>query len=157
MVSQRPLLPAIVTYASAQWGSEDEFEDSVTVVAAFFDGSDIIYSVMWSKPRDGSWDNEGITEEVVGQTNLDCSADALNLDAEMTGKRIRVYWPKDKTWYKGTIKCYESYPEADASPVEGHHHIVYDDDEEEWLNLLQPHKDLPAWEVEPFTEDRFAF
>ena len=62
---------------------------------------------MWrSKPGDGTWDNEGITEEEVGNTNLDCSADALNLDAEMTGKRSRVYWPKDKAWYKGTIKCY---------------------------------------------------
>ena len=45
----------------------------------------------------------GITEEVVGNTDLDCSRDALNLDGDMVGKKIRVYWPKGK---QCMVSCY---------------------------------------------------
>ena len=49
-----------------------------------------------------------------------------------------------------------------------HHHIVYDENSdedsiEEWCDLLRMGdmkdvmKDVPAWEVAPFMEDRFNF
>ena len=61
----------------------------------------------WSEPTDGTWDNDGVTEELVGETNLDCSHKALNLDSDMVGKQIRLYWRKEKKWFPATIKCYE--------------------------------------------------
>ena len=81
----------------------------------------------------------------------------------MVGKKIRLYWRKDKKWFPATIKCYEkcTCPKPDGMEKELHHHIVYDDSDEEWCDLLQPGmgdmKDVPAWEVAPFTEDRFSF
>ena len=45
---------------------------------------------------------------------------------EVIGRRIRVYWPDDKKYYPGTI--------ARFSKKRGHH-IVYDDNDKEWLFL----------------------
>ncbi|PKA65146.1 DNA mismatch repair protein MSH6 [Apostasia shenzhenica] len=47
--------------------------------------------------------------------------------AEVIGKRIKVFWPLDKTWYEG---CVRSFHEAS-----GKHVIQYDDAEEEFLDL----------------------
>ena len=143
----------------------DEFTDAVSVVAAMFraDKDAVELSVAWSKPTDGTWDNDGITEELVGETHLECSHSALNLDSDMVGKQIRLYWRKEKRWFPATIKCYEQCTclEADGMQKELHHHIVYQDGDEEWCDLLRPGmgdmKDVPAWEVAPFTEDRFSF
>lgn len=46
---------------------------------------------------------------------------------EVVGKRIKVYWPLDKSWYQGFVKSFDN--EA------GKHLVQYDDAEEELLNL----------------------
>ena len=121
----------------------------------------------WSKLEDGvsTWDNAGITDEVVGNTDLDCSHEVLNLDGDMVGKKIRVYWVKEKQWFHATIKCYgrctmsckkkkgNKKKLTMESDSELHHHIVYKDGDEEWLNLLEPSSGFPAWEVEPSFHD----
>ena len=68
-------------------------------------------------------------------------------------------------WFHATIKCYERCTckkkkgNKNKLPMESelHHHIVYKDGDEEWLNLLQRSSESPAWVVEAFTEDRFDF
>jgi hypothetical protein len=151
------------------YNSDEEFTDEVTVVAAFFeaDADAVTISMQWSKLEDGvsTWDNASITNQVVGNTDLDCSHEALNLDGDMVGKKIRVYWLKEKQWFHAAIKCYErctckkkkGNKKKLTMESELHHHIVYKDGDEEWLNLLEPSNGSPAWEVEPFTEDRFDF
>lgn len=42
-------------------------------------------------------------------------------------KRIRVYWPLDKSWYEGCVKSYDN--------DSGKHLVQYDDFEEELLDL----------------------
>ncbi|KAM1058270.1 hypothetical protein EV2_032353 [Malus domestica] len=46
---------------------------------------------------------------------------------EVVGKRIKVYWPLDKSWYEGYVKCFNKYS--------GKHLVQYDDAEEEMLDL----------------------
>ncbi|XP_057454096.1 sister chromatid cohesion protein PDS5 homolog C-like [Lotus japonicus] len=45
----------------------------------------------------------------------------------LVGSRIEVWWPKDKTFYAGVVASYD--------PVRGKHKILYDDGDEEVLNL----------------------
>ncbi|KAH9602929.1 hypothetical protein KSS87_023277 [Heliosperma pusillum] len=42
-------------------------------------------------------------------------------------RRIKVFWPLDKTWYTGHVTGY--------NPEKKLHHIKYDDREEEWVDL----------------------
>jgi len=42
-------------------------------------------------------------------------------------RRIRVYWPLDKTWYEGCVKSFDK--------VSGKHLVEYDDADEELLDL----------------------
>ncbi|PON72400.1 DNA mismatch repair protein [Trema orientale] len=46
---------------------------------------------------------------------------------EVVGRRIKVYWPLDKSWYEGFVKSYDE--------GEGKHLVQYDDAEEEFLEL----------------------
>ncbi|OVA16806.1 DNA mismatch repair protein MutS [Macleaya cordata] len=46
---------------------------------------------------------------------------------EVVGKRIRVYWPLDKSWYEGCVKSFDN--------LVGKHLVQYDDAEEEELDL----------------------
>eukprot|EP00884_Botryococcus_braunii_P001653 jgi/Botrbrau1/11489/Bobra.0360s0015.2 len=46
---------------------------------------------------------------------------------EIVGKRCQIYWPDDDEWYPGTVTNY--------SDRERKHMIVYDDGEEEWLDM----------------------
>ncbi|KAF6259292.1 muts domain V-domain-containing protein [Scenedesmus sp. NREL 46B-D3] len=43
------------------------------------------------------------------------------------GRRIKVFWPKEKAWFEGTIQAYK----------DSKHRVLYDDDDEEWLDLSQ--------------------
>ncbi|KAJ7548293.1 hypothetical protein O6H91_07G005900 [Diphasiastrum complanatum] len=43
------------------------------------------------------------------------------------GRRIKVWWPLDSCWYYGLVKKYDR--------VKNSHWIVYDDGDEEWLDL----------------------
>ncbi|KAK9930746.1 hypothetical protein M0R45_027773 [Rubus argutus] len=46
---------------------------------------------------------------------------------EVVGKRIKVYWPMDKSWYEGCVKLFNK--------DSGKHLLQYDDSEEELLDL----------------------
>ncbi|KAF8387740.1 hypothetical protein HHK36_026394 [Tetracentron sinense] len=46
---------------------------------------------------------------------------------EVVGKRVRVYWPLDKSWYEGLVKSFDK--------LSGNHLVQYDDAEEENLDL----------------------
>lgn len=45
----------------------------------------------------------------------------------LINRRIQVYWSMDDAWYTGLVKRYD--------PTNKLHHVVYDDDEEEWVSL----------------------
>ncbi|KAI4341663.1 hypothetical protein MLD38_026357 [Melastoma candidum] len=49
--------------------------------------------------------------------------------SEVSGKRVRVYWPLDEAWYEGCVKEYNE--------ESGRHVVVYDDGEEEALELAK--------------------
>ena len=57
----------------------------------------------------------------------DSPSSGVKLREEAVGRRLRVFWPLDKTWYEGQIKSFDS--EA------GKHVVQYDDAEEEVLDL----------------------
>ncbi|KAK9055861.1 hypothetical protein SSX86_026948 [Deinandra increscens subsp. villosa] len=46
---------------------------------------------------------------------------------EVVNRRVRVYWPLDKTWYEGCVKAFDK--------SSGKHLVQYDDSEEEHLDL----------------------
>lgn len=45
----------------------------------------------------------------------------------MIGKRVRVYWPVDDSWYTGTVKQYD--------PNTGEHLLKYHDGDTEWVKI----------------------
>lgn len=47
----------------------------------------------------------------------------------MLNRRVRVYWPLDKSWYEGCVKSFDK--------ISGKHLVQYDDAEEELLDLVQ--------------------
>ncbi|KAK1294157.1 DNA mismatch repair protein MSH6 [Acorus calamus] len=63
---------------------------------------------------------------VIGPTTPTSSA-AKSYSGEVVGRRVRVFWPLDKSWYEG---CVRSFDEAS-----GKHVVQYDDAEEETLDL----------------------
>ncbi|XP_006844371.2 uncharacterized protein LOC18434233 isoform X1 [Amborella trichopoda] len=62
-------------------------------------------------------------------------------------RRINVYWPLDKMWYRGIIKNYD--PETKL------HNIHYDDRDEEWLSLESETFKILVWPGE--ASNRFGF
>ncbi|KAK1281168.1 DNA mismatch repair protein MSH6 [Acorus gramineus] len=63
---------------------------------------------------------------VIGPTTPTISA-AKSYSGEVVGRRVRVFWPLDESWYEG---CVRSFDEAS-----GKHVVQYDDAEEETLVL----------------------
>ncbi|KAK4418061.1 DNA mismatch repair protein MSH6 [Sesamum alatum] len=57
------------------------------------------------------------------------TSDKKSYGAEVVDRRIRVYWPLDKSWYEGCVKSFDK--------ISGKHLVQYDDAEEEMLNLLE--------------------
>lgn len=49
------------------------------------------------------------------------------MDEDAVGKRVKVYWPLDKSWYEGCVKSFDK--------SSGKHLVQYDDSEEELLDL----------------------
>mmetsp|Transcript_22879 Transcript_22879/g.25229 ORF Transcript_22879/g.25229 Transcript_22879/m.25229 type:complete len:484 (-) Transcript_22879:153-1604(-) len=45
----------------------------------------------------------------------------------MIGKKVRVFWPVDKSWYTGTVEQYDQ--------SNGEHLLRYDDDDVEWVKI----------------------
>ncbi|XP_022749558.1 uncharacterized protein LOC111298997 isoform X2 [Durio zibethinus] len=51
-----------------------------------------------------------------------------DLDAQwVLNRRIKVFWPLDKSWYYGLVNDYDTERKL--------HHVKYDDRDEEWINL----------------------
>ncbi|KAH7862176.1 hypothetical protein Vadar_001089 [Vaccinium darrowii] len=48
---------------------------------------------------------------------------------EVVNKRIKIYWPLDKSWYEGSVKSFDK--------ISGKHLIQYDDATEELLDLAK--------------------
>eukprot|EP00250_Pteridium_aquilinum_P011433 c20066_g1_i1 orf=108-4985(-) len=55
-------------------------------------------------------------------------------DEELLHKRVRVWWPLDKRFYKGTIRAYNADKKL--------HDVVYDDGDKETLNLKKERWEL---------------
>ncbi|KZV13884.1 ATP binding protein [Dorcoceras hygrometricum] len=71
---------------------------------------------------------------VVGTDLSTFSSEKSNIDKKIYGpevveRRVRVYWPLDKSWYEGCVKSFDK--------LSGKHLVVYDDSEEEMLNLSE--------------------
>ena len=45
----------------------------------------------------------------------------------MIGKKVRVFWPVDNSWYIGTVQQYD--------PASGEHLLMYDDSDTEWVKI----------------------
>ena len=45
----------------------------------------------------------------------------------MIGKKVRVFWPVDNSWYTGTVQQYD--------PLTGEHLLKYDDEDTEWVRI----------------------
>ncbi|KAK6118119.1 hypothetical protein DH2020_048103 [Rehmannia glutinosa] len=57
------------------------------------------------------------------------SSDKKSYGEDVIDRRIRVYWPLDKSWYEGCVKSFDK--------ISGKHLVQYDDGEEEMLSLLE--------------------
>lgn len=55
------------------------------------------------------------------------SSEKKSYGVEVVDRRVRIYWPLDKSWYEGVVKSFDE--------ISGKHLIQYDDAEEEKLNL----------------------
>ncbi|KAJ6723351.1 DNA MISMATCH REPAIR PROTEIN MUTS FAMILY MEMBER, partial [Salix koriyanagi] len=64
---------------------------------------------------------------VIGQTPSPSPSTIGVYGKEVVEKRVRVYWPMDKSWYEGCVKSYDDESKK--------HLIQYDDFEEELLDL----------------------
>lgn len=69
------------------------------------------------------------------QQHSPAAASPITEEAAHVGRPLRVYWPLDKTWYKGVVKSYDR--------LEGKHLIAYDEDGEE--ELLDLKKEKVGW------------
>lgn len=54
----------------------------------------------------------------------------------MIGKKVKVFWPVDNSWYIGTVQQYD--------PNTGEHLLRYDDDDTEWVKLGEGNTVLPS-------------
>lgn len=53
----------------------------------------------------------------------------------MIGKKVRVFWPVDNSWYIGTVQEYD--------PSTGEHLLQYDDDDTEWVKIGESNTTAP--------------
>ncbi|XP_010259327.1 PREDICTED: DNA mismatch repair protein MSH6 isoform X2 [Nelumbo nucifera] len=67
---------------------------------------------------------------------------------EVVGKRLRVYWPLDKSWYEGCVKSFNKKT--------GKHLVQYDDAEEEVLDLGVEKVEWTKGEVRSFRRLRLS-
>ncbi|XP_047324394.1 sister chromatid cohesion protein PDS5 homolog C-like isoform X2 [Impatiens glandulifera] len=60
--------------------------------------------------------------------------DTRDYGADLVGSKVKVWWPKDKEFYEGVIDAYD--------PVEKKHKILYNDGDQEELNLKKERWEL---------------
>jgi hypothetical protein len=53
----------------------------------------------------------------------------------MIGKKVRVFWPVDSSWYIGTVQQYDTST--------GEHLLSYDDDDTEWVKIGESNTTAP--------------
>eukprot|EP00934_Nitzschia_sp_Nitz4_P003372 Nitzschia sp. Nitz4//scaffold78_size91513//77999//79602//NITZ4_004938-RA/size91513-snap-gene-0.129-mRNA-1//1//CDS//3329558157//3362//frame0 len=53
----------------------------------------------------------------------------------MIGKKVRVFWPVDSSWYVGTVQRYDANT--------GEHLLRYDDDDTEWVKIGESNTTAP--------------
>ncbi|XP_054801883.1 DNA mismatch repair protein MSH6 isoform X2 [Prosopis cineraria] len=75
--------------------------------------------------------------------------DSLPYGQEVVGRRIKVYWPLDKTWYEGCVGSFDKHT--------GKHLVLYDDDEEESLDLAKEKIEWVQETVKKFKRLRRGF
>ena len=46
---------------------------------------------------------------------------------EVRGRMLEIYWPNERTWYRGTVDAYDARL--------GQHHVTYDDGDKFWYTL----------------------
>ncbi|XP_021647939.2 sister chromatid cohesion protein PDS5 homolog D isoform X3 [Hevea brasiliensis] len=90
--------------------------------------------------RDGSY------EEEISKTNLKRKRTPRkevpsDLGEQLTGRRIKVWWPKDKTFYEGVLDSYD--------PIKKKHKVLYADGDEEILNLRRERWELIGGAILP--------
>lgn len=61
----------------------------------------------------------------------------------MIGKKVRVFWPVDGSWYIGTVQQYD--------PSTGEHLLRYDDDDTEWVRIGESNTTAPPSSSPPGT------
>lgn len=73
----------------------------------------------------------------------------MELEGEMVGKVIRVYWGKEKTWFTGVVASFDMETKF--------HTVSYSDGDDEDIDMWSLDSDRPAWEISPFSEAYFGF
>ncbi|KAL6752704.1 hypothetical protein V8C86DRAFT_3140857, partial [Haematococcus lacustris] len=59
-----------------------------------------------------------------------------SIGAEVVGRRIKVFWPQEGTWFEGSISRYDQ--------DKGKHRVSYDDGDKEWVVLSAEQYELLA-------------
>ena len=97
------------------------------------------------------WEQGGTTDEREKNTPTfdEITHNEIELETEVQGKIIRVYWAPDKQWCTGQVGEYDAASHS--------HTINYNDGDIELLNMIQLDEERPAWELSPFTKEYFGF
>ena len=59
----------------------------------------------------------------------------------MIGKKVRVFWPVDNSWYIGTVQ--------QLNPATGEHLLKYEDDDTEWVHIGESNTTMNASDFNP--------
>ena len=115
------------------------------VAAAFHDDTNgtTAYRVLWL--AGDSTDELDTTQNVFPSI----SHSEMELESEMVGKVIRVYWGKEKRWFTGVVTCFDMGTKF--------HNVSYSDGDDEEIDLLSLDRQRPAWEISPFSAEYFGF
>ncbi|KAF5453295.1 hypothetical protein F2P56_028207 [Juglans regia] len=76
------------------------------------------------------------------------SSEKSDLDEQLVGSRIKVWWPLDKMFYEGVVNSYD--------PVKKKHQVLYADGDEEVLNLKKECWELVGDNVLPVGQETNA-
>lgn len=92
---------------------------------------------MVSSPRSGTKSTKDENSEEIPKTNVkrkrtsgkDNESDMKEYGENLVGLRVKVWWPKDREFYKGAIHSFDSAKKK--------HKVLYDDGDQEILNLMK--------------------
>ncbi|KEH28544.1 uncharacterized protein [Medicago truncatula] len=81
------------------------------------------------------------SDKGVNKSSAKKAQESEDLGNSLVGKRIKVWWPLDKTYYEGAVSAYDH--------VNGKHKVLYDDGVEEQINLKKHRWELADVNVSP--------